>query len=196
MLVAPIVEGHGEVRALPRLLRRIAGEASLATPLQINEPIRVRSGSFFNDNQYQGNYVALAAAKVRQAGGGIVLILLDCEDDCPAQLGPQLLQRAQAVTKDVDVIVALAFREYETWFMAAVESLRGVQGLNLQASSPADPEATRDAKGWLGRLMPHGYDPVADQLPFTNRFDLATARREPSFDRLYRKIANVLAESA
>jgi hypothetical protein len=164
--------------------------------LQVNEPIRVRSGSFLDDHQYQDNYVALAAAKVRQAGAGVVLILLDCEDNCPAQLGPQLLQRARAVTQDVAVVVALAFREYETWFMAAVESLRGVHGLNDQASPPTEPQTTRDAKGWLGKLMPHGYDPISDQLAFTHAFDLAAARRVPSFDRLYRKVANLLAAPA
>jgi hypothetical protein len=196
MLIAPIVEGHGEVRALPRLLRRIAAEAAPAAPLQVNEPIRIKSGSFFSDNEYQSNYVALAAAKVRQANGGIVLILLDCEDNCPAELGPKLHRRAQAVTGNVAVVVALAFREYETWFMAALESLRGVHGLDLHAISPADPETTRDAKGWIGRLMPHGYDPITDQLPFTNALNLAAARRIPSFDRLYRKIAHVVTAPA
>jgi hypothetical protein len=76
--------------------------------------------------------------------------------------------------------------------VAAVESLRGIHSLDHQASSPSDPETTRDAKGWLGKLMPHGYDPISDQLPFTNAFDLVAARRVPSFDRFYRKVANVL----
>jgi len=194
MLIAPIVEGHGEVRAFPRLLRRIASEAAPGKPLLINEPIRIKSGSFLNDERYQGSYIALAAAKARQAGArGVVLILLDCEDDCPAQLGPELLARAQAIAQDVAFVVALAFREYETWFMAAVESLRGIQGLNPQASAPANPEATRDAKGWLSKLMPHGYDPITDQVEFTSALDLSAARRVPSFDRLYCKIASLLA---
>ncbi|MCC6854234.1 MAG: hypothetical protein IT502_18225 [Rubrivivax sp.] len=84
---------------------------------------------------------------------------------------------------------------YETWFVAAAQSLRGVQGLSSGADAPADPEATRDAKGWLGRLMPHRYDPIADQLPFTRAFDLEAARRVPSFDRLCRKSAAIAAAS-
>ena len=192
-VVASIVEGHGEQQAVQRLLRRIATDAAPLAQLRVNEPIRVKSGSFVNDSGYFSRYVNLAAAKARQEIAGHVLILLDSEDECPARFGPRLLVQAQAVAPDVNIIVALAYREYETWFMAAVESLRGVEDLSGAAVRPADPEATRNAKGWLGRHMPHGYDPIAHQLAFTNRFDLGAGRTVPSFDRLYRKIAALLA---
>ena len=92
--VAPIVEGHGEVEALPALLHRIATLAAVEGTLRVNPPIRVKSGSFLHDHDYFSKQIALAAAKAAQ-GGGAVLILLDCEDDCPATLGPDLLRRAQ-----------------------------------------------------------------------------------------------------
>ena len=101
-------------------------------------------------------------------------------------------QMAARVAQDIPVIVSLAHREYETWFIAAVESLRGVDGLSPDAVAPANPEAMRDAKGWLGRLLPHRYDPVTHQLEFTKRFDLQAARKVDSFDRLYRKIASLV----
>jgi hypothetical protein len=174
------------------LLRRIAAEAAPHAPLQVNQPIRVKAGSFLNDSGYFSRYVSLAAAKARQVAVGHVLILLDCEDECPARLGPKLLAQARAITPDVNIVVALASREYETWFMAAVESLRGVEGMSGEAVRPAYPEATRNAKGWLGRHMPHGYDPISHQLVFTSVFDLEAGRSVASFDRLYRKIAALL----
>ena len=186
--IAPIVEGHGEQQAVQRLLRRIANRTRPDAGLHINEPIRVKAGSFLNDAAYFHRYLALAAAKARQRRPGHVLVLLDSEDHCPARLGPDLLARVQAVTAGVGVVVALAYREYETWFMSAAESLRGVEGLDLQACAPEHPEHTRDAKGWLGRLMPHGYDPISHQLAFTHAFDLHAAERVPSFARLCRKI--------
>ena len=64
-------------------------------------------------------------------------------------------------------------------------SLRGVEGLSGELAA-TDPEATRNAKGWLAGRMPHGYDPVAHQLAFTHAFDLGAARAVASFDRLYR----------
>lgn len=195
-VIATIVEGHGEQQAVQRLLRRIATDAAPRAPLRANVPIRVKSGSFFNDTGYFSRYVNLAAAKARQEVAGHVLILLDCEDDCPARFGPWLLNQARAVAPDVNIIVALAHREYETWFMAAAESLRGIEGMSGAVVRPADPEAKRDAKGWLGRHMPHGYDPISHQLAFTDTFDLVAARTIVSFDRLYRKIALLLQPEA
>ena len=42
--------------------------------------------------------------------------------------------RAAAVRGDVTITVALAYREYETWFLAAANSLRGVGGLPLEGA--------------------------------------------------------------
>lgn len=190
-LFVPIVEGVGETLAVERLLWRIARAASAAVSIRVNQPIRVKAGSFLNDARERDRHVQLAAAKARQANG-VVLVLLDSEDQCPAQLGPALLARVRASAPGVRCLVSLAHREYETWFIAAVESLRGVEGLSHDARAPDDPEAPRDAKGWLGRLLPHRYDPVTHQLAFTTRFDLDAARRVPSFDRLFRKVIELV----
>jgi len=191
--IAPIVEGQGEKYAVKRLLGRIAFDASPQAGLRVNEPIRVKAGSFLNDNRYFEKYVTLAASKARHQPDGHVLILLDSEDDLPCRLGPALLARARAVAADVNTVVALAYREYETWFLAAALSLRNVEGLAAQLMRPAHPEAIRDAKGWLGSRMPHGYDPVSHQLALTSKFDLTAARTVASFDRLYRKVAALVA---
>jgi Domain of unknown function (DUF4276) len=183
----PIVEGHGEQKALPLLIRRIFVETSPLTFPIVNPPIRVKSGSFLNDPDYFGKYVSYAADKAAQAGGEI-LILLDCEDDCPAKLGPSLLARAKNVRSDVPTTVVLAHREYETWFLAAAESLRGCGGLPADLSPPAAPELIRGAKEWLGRHMEQSYDPIIHQAAFTARFDLSQAKTVPSFARFISKI--------
>lgn len=193
--LAPIVEGHGEVEALPALLHRIAISVGVVGTLRVNPPIRVKSGSFLQDADYFRKQVALAAAKAAQAGG-VVLILLDCEDECPARLGPDLLQRAKAVREDVAVIVALAYREYETWFLTSARSLRGVRGLPPNLEPPPVPEVIRDAKGWLGARMRSGYDPIVHQLEFSRKFDLEEAQANPSFKRLYRCVGKVLQGSS
>lgn len=191
LYVAPIVEGHGEVEALPALLHRIAIRAGFGGALQVNPPIRVKSGSFLHDKDYFEKYVALACEKAVQDGGS-VLILLDCEDGCPGELGPDILQRAQAVRSGVNILVALAYREYETWFILAVRSLRGRGGLPQDLQPPPNPEAIRDAKGWLGQRMAEPYDPVTHQIEFTRAFDLDEARSSASFGRLYQRMAAML----
>jgi hypothetical protein len=183
----PIVEGHGEQKALPLLIRRIFVEISPFTFPIVNPPIRVKSGSFLNDPDYFEKYVTYAADKAAQVGGE-VLILLDCEDDCPATLGPKLLAKAQNIRGDVPTTVVLAHREYETWFLAAAESLRGCGGLAADLSPPEDPEAIRGAKEWLGHQMSQSYDPIIHQAAFTARFDLHKAKSIPSFARFVSKI--------
>lgn len=187
-LIVPIVEGHGEIEAVPVLLKKIAQEFSVYP--HINPPARVKAGSFLNDPDYFAKYVTLAANKAAQAAGsGLVFIILDCEDSCPAVLGPDLLRKANAVRSDVDYMVSLAFREYETWFLAAAESLRTFWELPGGLLPPTDPEAIRNAKGWLGDRMPHGYDPLRHQAPFTWQMDLNAAKSVPSFRRLFNKLS-------
>jgi len=180
-LIVPVVEGHGEVEAVPLLVRRIYAELLPDVTVVVNHPIRVKSGSFVSDELYFRRYVAMAAAKAAQ-GNGLVLILLDCEDDCPADLGPKLLAGAKSVRPDVPSMVVLAHREYETWFLAAAESL------DMGLAPPDNPEAIRGAKEWLTRRMAVPYDPIIHQASFTSKFDLRQAQRIPSFARLVRKV--------
>lgn len=156
---SPIVEGHGEIEALPLLIRRIFAEFSPQVVPVINPPIRVKAGSFVNDHEYFHRYVRLAAAKAAH-GGGEVLILLDCEDDCPATLGPSLLARAKSVRSDVPTTVVLAHCEYETWFLAAAESLRGCARAARRSGISCRPGADPWSQGMAGPaderiLRPH-----------------------------------------
>jgi hypothetical protein len=89
------------------------------------------------------------------------------------------------------MFVALAHREFESWFIAAIHSLRGVRGLQPDLQAPADPERIRDAKGWLSARMDVAYDPVTHQIEFARKIDLSRACASPSFDRLYRYISRV-----
>lgn len=191
--LATIVEGHGEVEAFPALLHRIALAIPAQQMLRVNAPIRVKSGSFLNDEDYFFRQVTLAAAKAAQEEGS-VLILLDCDDDCPAELGPRLLQKVQGVRNDVEYFIALAHREYESWFLAAARSLRGIRGLPLDLEPPADIDNIRNAKGWLGQRMAQAYDPVTHQLEFSRKIDIEQARTSRSFDRIFRFVQNELTE--
>lgn len=193
IVFVPIVEGQGEVQAVPALLHRLARQSDSAMPIKVNPPIRIKSGSFLNDEDYFHRQVSLAAAKAAQSQGH-VLILLDCEDACPAKLGPELLRRAYAVRADVNMGVFLAYREYETWFIAAADSLRGQAGLPDDLASPDDPERYRDAKGWFSERMPRPYDPILHQLDFTRVIDLDRAVTNASFRRLYNFVRQLVAD--
>lgn len=191
--VACIVEGHGEVEAVPILIRRIAAELDPALVVQVLPPLRVPRYKLVKTGEIERS-VELAARKT--GGTGAILVLVDSEDDCPAEVGPDLLCRAQTARRDVPVGVILAKHEFEAWFLAAAESLRGLRGLPPDLAAPADPEAIRGAKEWLrDRMQPKfKYHEVLDQPALTARFDLATARRTNSFDKCYREVTRLLEE--
>jgi hypothetical protein len=194
--IAPIVEGHGEVQALPILLRRLAADLAPEIDLQLNPALRVKVGSFLAEDGggYFDKYIELAARKAKVWPRSCVLILLDCEDFCPSQLGPRILERAINCRRDVNYLVILAHREYETWFLAAAESLRGICGLPNNVCSPDNAESIRDAKGWLSRQMPVPYNEPEHQPRMTTEFDFEKAKQSHSFDRAYGKLANFFCD--
>jgi hypothetical protein len=88
----------------------------------------------------------------------------------------------------VPTVVALAHREYETWFLAAARSLRGIAGLPLDLDPPAVPEAIRNAKGWLSARMPAPYNEPNDQPALTRQFSFDEAECVSSFAWLRQKL--------
>ena len=85
-----IVEGYGEVTAVPVLLHRIAREVAPEQRVVVAEPVRV-SRSMIVQPQVLENYMEIAARRVGVGGG--ILVLLDADRDCPAELAPALLSR-------------------------------------------------------------------------------------------------------
>jgi hypothetical protein len=95
--IIPIVEGHGEVAAVPILLRRIA-EALEVQGIQVGRPIRCQRQKLMKPGELE-RAVELAALKC--GSDGRLLLLIDGDKDCPAELGPELLARARIVRNDI-----------------------------------------------------------------------------------------------
>ena len=190
--IVAIVEGHGEVEAVPILIRRIAAVETPGAFPEVPEPNRVPRGRILQPEGVE-RYVELSA---RQGGpDGRILILLDADDDCPRDLAPKILQRATKVRSDRRIQVVLAQREYEAWFLAAADSLAGNRRLRDDMTAPENPESIRDAKGWLTEQMPSGrsYRATLDQPALTEGFDMERARRSaPSFRKMWRAVSELL----
>lgn len=191
--ISCIVEGHGEMEAVPILIRRIARNLYPELEVRTPRPICVSRDKVVKAGELERR-VEFAARKI--SGQGAIFILLDSDDDCPAHLGPGLRNRALQVRENLPLTVVLAKHEFESWFLAAAESLRGHGGLRDNLQVPNNPEAIRGAKEWLSKRMEDAgtYHPTVDQPALTACFDLNQARRADSFDKCNRDIVNLLDE--
>lgn len=180
--VAAIVEGDGEVIALPVLLRRLSEWKTPEIYVDVLAPIRVRRDRFLRRPEEFQRILSLAASKC--GDNGWILIILDADDDCPKETGADILANASAHIPHRNVSVVLANREYEAWFIAAASSLDGCRGFNF-SQAIVNAESPRDAKGWIERQMSGSYSEITDQPAFSAKMDLQEAfDRSRSFRKL------------
>lgn len=189
--VAPIVEGHGEVQAMRVLLQRIGAELLGGVYIDVLQPFRCSRSKIVQKQELE-RVVLLESMKLRASSDGtpgLILVLLDADEDLPCRLGPELLARATLAGGSQDISCVIANVEYETWFVAAAESL----GEFFSASPediPQNPEERRAGKGWVQRFFRGPkYSETVDQPRMTAAMDLALCRaRSPSFDKLCRDL--------
>ena len=176
--------------ALPVLLRRLVNESGIEG-VSVGRPIR-RPRSRLVDEEGTRQAVRLALV---QPDCCAVLILFDGDDDCPADLGTTVQEWATAAANGIPCRVVLAHREYESWFLAAIDSLRGCRRVLIDAEPHPDPERPRDAKKQLEARMQPGasYLETTDQPAFSALFSLSDAyRRSRSFRKLADSFANLV----
>jgi hypothetical protein len=190
--VCSIVEGEGEVAALPVLLRRIHKCVKPDLILNILPPIRAPKNKVIKERQLE-RAMELAVSKSRPPR--VLFILLDADDDLPCIFGPDLLASARKVRSDIPLGVVLANREFESWFLSSLPSLQGCRGLGANLPSIVNAEIIRNAKGQLTKYMigSRAYSPVLDQAEFAKLFDMQLARQNSdSFDKCWREIERLL----
>jgi uncharacterized protein DUF4276 len=161
--------------------------------LVFNRPLRKRRAEIVSEQPLR----EMVRVALRQAGGchGI-LILFDSDRDCPLHLAPRIQTWAAAEAGPIPCEVVLAHREYESWFLASLESLRGIRGIRLEAIPHADPESVRGAKEKLEASMADSrtYSETLDQAALTALFDMAAAYRScRSFRRMVSAFGKVAA---
>jgi len=90
--IVPIVEGQGDVAALPILLRRLLWEQNNRYDVQIAKPKKTGgSGGLMRDLE---GFLRLAAST---PDCGSILVLIDADDKCPKELAKKLASRSKAL---------------------------------------------------------------------------------------------------
>lgn len=190
--VLPVVEGDGDVAAVPELVRRILHMAhrfdvTVLRPHKRGDLPRVRSR--FED------FLRTAALE-----GAPVLWVLDY--DCPTcdnhdrdLVGLQQWARTTVPATKVEFVFMV--QEFETIFLADESTTRlAFPDIPPELTFPPNPELIRDAKGWLTTSRPKGlaYKPTQHQARLAAQVDLAVLRRRsPSFVRFESAVHRLVA---
>lgn len=180
--ILPIVEGDGDMQAVPELIRRVAhglGHFDIA----VERP------------QKRGDLPKVIARfddyfKVALSEGCPILWVMDYDcAECDDQKTHVKQLRARAAPLSQGTLFEFVFmvQEFETLFLADHETTRKVFGDVPDAHVfPPDPEKVRDAKGWISKARPKGsaYKPTQHQQKLAAQVDLARLQsRSPSFVR-------------
>jgi hypothetical protein len=186
-----IVEGWGDVRAVPTLCARILAHLNAEGWIVDSEPVRRPRSLLVDERVPSPNRPsrrdelgrALTLALARPAHG--VLVICDSDDDCPAiwnaDAAPVIGQRTAGGA-------IMAVREYEAWllhtFPAEVLRRHGI----------ANPDRIRNGKRALSHIIP-GHLPTTHQLELTRKLDIEAVRsRSPSFAKLVRDIERICVQ--
>ena len=188
--IVPIVEGPGDVQALPVLLRKILYERLSRYDIQVTKP-KNSNGRGKLLKRFE-SYLEYAAIEPRC---GAILVLIDADDDCPVELARGLVGRCTAVAIGKPAVVVCATREYEAWILASLDTVKGQSKISESASFTGDVENLRELKKWLTDQMPPGlaYKETLDQPALTHWIDLDLAHEKSrSFRRLCHAVEELL----
>ncbi len=188
MKVAIILEGNGDLSAFPTLVAKTGAMLGM----QIFAPNPIVSGGVQRMRRpgELERFVRLASSR---NDIDAVLIVLDLDDGCAADMHQEFYQRINAMPNksNVEVRVCFCVREYETWFLEDLEGLKNrlpQYEWDPHYSCP-DPSRIRGAKEYINRGMKKTYKVIGDQIPITRALDL---RRLFQVSRSYRKFVRAL----
>lgn len=165
--VAPIVEGHGDVIALPILLRR------MNSALIVKRPVRFPKTKLMMPEHLQ-RAARIAASNIQTPGA--VLLVMDADEECAATRAANMSRLLGEYLPGQMCKVALAVREFEAWI---------VGGDDYYAVLDADAAGNLE-----GRIRDrYGvYSETADQPRLIARADLARLEQTSRSFRHLRKV--------
>ena len=191
-----IVEGSGEETAAPELMRRLLFEHFERYDLNVRRPYNAKGVGGIDRAGGLEHFLELARGAEECAG---LLVLRDTEREnrnCPPDLAYSLAERTQALGLPFPVVIVCATCEYESWFLAGLESIKAnFAQLKPDAIFEGDPEQECNAKGWLTDHMvgDRAYKETIDQVKMTTFLDIShTIKQSRSFQRLVHAVEELL----
>lgn len=205
--IVPVVEGYGEERSVPCLIRRWLRHRRLNQFFEVEDLAVNAKGCGNLKAAYDGarhigieHYIEAALRRRPDA----ILVILDADDECMNRgpgngLGPALLARARNVASHVPLAVVVANRAYEAWFLASLTNIRAAGLLPKGTRIPGVlvPESPRNCKGLIADLMCCRYEETAHQLKLTGglSFSPRVKHRSRSYGKLMRDLERLTHEA-
>jgi hypothetical protein len=198
--VVVIVEGHGEDGAIRTLLERIWYELLGGDYIEVL-PWRGKQGRLLlPEGAGLRPVVEAAAIKLhateRNDFRRLLLVMIDTEgrqENCPRTKAPELVAWARAERSDAGTEIACVLPNvmFETWFVAAADSLKGKNDLPVDLPKPDDPERRGLGKSWVKKYLPRKYKETVDQPRFVGTMSL---RECMASSRSFRKLVKELQQ--
>lgn len=184
-----IVEGDGELSAVPLLLRRLLYEKFERYDFSTISPINARGrGNLTRD----GGLERLLEYTRRQPDCDGVLVLFDAEKDdvdCPPRIAYVFAERAAALGLPFPVSIVCAVCEYESWFLYSDT----IADEYFTAVYPDNPDEECSAKGWINRHLrtQATYRETIDQTDMSQLLELDELHDK---SRSFRRLVDALTE--
>jgi hypothetical protein len=177
-----VVEGFGDVEAVPRLVRDVAALHDLHDFIPAPNPKKVKHVAILR-REFE-RWVELAWL---EPDADCALFLVDCEDDCPAEVAKDLERRlsimaARPQARPIGIV--LAHPEFESLFLTSLPRIAarypnlGWRAEAVAAWADGDVAAHRGVKEQLTGLMKAGriYKQTEHQVRFVGCVDWDAAR--------------------
>ena len=191
--IVSIVEGAGDVGAVPILLRKILSERHNRYDIQVGQP---KNGG--GRPGLMNRLEKFIEHSLRTPGCSAILVLVDADTTCPVELARTLTKNCAERSPNVPVAVVCANRAYENWFLASIGSVKAQPGeskgiINAGADFEGNPDEVPDAKRQLRAWMLQGtrYRESEHQAPLSERINIETAAR---VSRSFRRLCDAVAE--
>ena len=184
MKLGLIVEGQGEVAALPILVRRLVPDVTVSPPWRVRRHQMSHPSLALLEKAVQG------LARQLDDGDGI-LVVADADEDCAVELAKTLRKRCGGLPRRRRLAVVIANREFEAWLAAGAATLAGRRDLPATLVPPEDPDSLRNPKEWFASRMPQRYQETLHQPAFAASFDVEAARSSRSFRKFVKEVTRL-----
>ncbi|CAM3382450.1 DUF4276 family protein [Paracidovorax anthurii] len=186
-----IVEGEGDERAVPVLLRHIL-EHHGRYDVQVLKP--QRRGEL---PKVKANFARFFEAAMLENAAVLCVLDFDCEWCLDVEQEERNLKSmARGIRTDYPFEACFIVKEFESLFLCDEATTRSaLPAIPPETVFPADPESVRDAKGWLSAAQPKGmaYKPTTHQAKIASQLNLTyLGQHSPSFQRLSRAVLNLV----